>query len=116
MWSNSANIQKQLDAYNKEIRTGTGAPFSACLSAATGKSYTWKQPGVKNNYDAWYKLWSYDGGFSNSLNKTYNDIKSASGKWVQRNTNSSLKILRRKGFFTKNFTQENVAATIFLIS
>jgi len=116
MWSNSANIQKQLDAYNKEIRTGNGAPFSACLSAATGKSYTWKQTGVKNNYDAWYKLWSYDGGFANALNSAYNNMKSTSGKWVQRNTNSSLKILRRKGAFTKKFSLDNVAATIFMMS
>ena len=100
----------------------TGNPsYSAALSAASGKSYSYVS--ATDNYSAWYMLHSYasDSSKAEALTNMYKTYTANSAtKWVRTvgGNNASLKILRRKGWFTKHHTDiaSNISNIIWLLS
>lgn len=100
----------------------TGNPsYSAALSAASGKSYSYVS--ASDNYSAWYMLHSYasDSSKAEALTNMYKTYTANSAtKWVRTvgGNNASLKILRRKGWFTKHHTDiaSNISNIVWLLS
>jgi len=99
------------------VRRGlTGNPsYSAALTVTNAKTIT----STSANFSAWYTLYDYNGGKAEALTEMYKTYTANSAsKWLKTNgTNASLRILRRKGWFTKYHTgTSEIANTIFLMS
>lgn len=89
--------------------------FLQAISACSGKSKNW--PNVQNNYAAWGKLYNVSNSSQDKLNNCYDKLTATSSRMVRTTTSAALKILMRKGFFTKYHSSAASAdGTIYLVS